>query len=300
MNALYDIAAPAKLNLFLHVVGRRADGCHLLQSALVLIDWCDTLHFELRSDGLLARHDLHTTLPVNDLCLRAARALQTASATHWGADISIAKQIPWGAGMGGGSSDAASTLLALNLLWQLNWPLSRLMSLGLSLGADVPFFLGGGHALAEGVGEKLTPLELSPCRFAVVKPPVHMLTQEVFQSPLLVPRPEAAIITGYLVNNFTAWWTSGASNGVVGGLFGVNDLQPIVQSCCPQVLDSANWLAQRFGNSRMTGSGSAVFARVGFEDSTVGPLTDVPPQSVGRVCCSLERHPLSGWTNQDA
>jgi 4-diphosphocytidyl-2-C-methyl-D-erythritol kinase len=266
MKQLYEVAAPAKLNLFLHVVGRRADGYHLLQSAMVLIDWCDTLHFERRSDGHLARHDLGASLPAEDLCLRAARALQAASTTHWGADISIDKQIPWGAGMGGGSSDAASTLLALNRLWQLHWPLSRLMSLGLSLGADVPFFLGcHPAALAEGIGEKLTPLALPSRTFAVVKPPVHLLTQEVFQSPLLVPRPEADIVTGYLVNNFTAWWVSSGVSAVVGDLFGTNDLEPVVQNRCPQVLESASWLAQRFGNSRMTGSGSAVFSMVGAE-----------------------------------
>jgi len=138
---LHDVAAPAKLNLFLHVVGRRADGYHLLQSLFVLIDWCDTLHFERRSDGRLTRHDLGPTLPADDLCLRAARLLQVESGSTLGADISIDKQVPWGAGMGGGSSDAASTLLALNHLWGLRWPFSRLLPLALALGADVPFFL---------------------------------------------------------------------------------------------------------------------------------------------------------------
>src|SRR5436190_2613734 len=146
MKALYDVAAPAKLNLFLHVVGRRADGYHLIQSAFVLIDWRDTLHLELRADGGLARHDLAAKLPDDDLCLRAAHLLQRESGTTLGADISIDKQVPWGAGMGGGSSDAASTLLALNRLWALNWPLSRLLTLGLALGADVPFFLAGHNA----------------------------------------------------------------------------------------------------------------------------------------------------------
>ena len=130
LKALYEVAAPAKLNLFLHVVGRRADGYHLLQSPFVLIDWADTLHFERRSDGRIARHDLGATLPADDLCLRAARALQAASGSALGADISIAKRVPWGAGMGGGSSDAASTLLALNRLWELDWPRERLMALG--------------------------------------------------------------------------------------------------------------------------------------------------------------------------
>jgi 4-diphosphocytidyl-2-C-methyl-D-erythritol kinase len=138
LTALYDVPAPAKLNLFLHIVGRRPDGYHLLQSLFVLIDWQDSLHFELRQDGALQRHDLGPALPADDLCLRAARALQSASGTHLGADISIDKQVPWGAGMGGGSSDAASTLLALNRLWGLRWPRQRLLDLGLTLGADVP------------------------------------------------------------------------------------------------------------------------------------------------------------------
>jgi 4-diphosphocytidyl-2-C-methyl-D-erythritol kinase len=297
MKALYDVAAPAKLNLFLHVVGRRADGYHLLQSAMVLIDWCDTLHFERRSDGRLARHDLHTALPADDLCLRAARALQAASASPWGADISINKQVPWGAGMGGGSSDAASTLLALNRLWQLRWPLSRLMTLGLSLGADVPFFLGGHNALAEGVGEVLTPLVLPPQLFAVVKPPDHVSTQAVFQSPLLVPRPEAAIVMGSIVNNVTAWSNSA---GPACDFFGANDLEPIVQASCPQVLDAAQWLAQRFGHSRMTGSGSAVFARVAGFDSSAVALADLPSQWLGRMCFSLQQHPLVGWADSNS
>ena len=127
VTAIHDVPAPAKLNLYLHVVGKRADGMHLLESLMVLIDWSDTLHFELRRDGRLARHDSLAALPADDLCLRAARALQAASGTRLGADITIDKRVPWGAGLGGGSSDAASTLLALNRLWQLDWPLDRLL-----------------------------------------------------------------------------------------------------------------------------------------------------------------------------
>ena len=154
LRSLLDVAAPAKLNLFLHVVGRRADGYHLLQSVFVLIDWCDTLHFERRADGRLARHDLGAALPDDDLCLRAARLLQAESGTRLGADISIEKHVPWGAGMGGGSSDAASTLLALNRLWGLNLPRERLAALGLKLGADVPFFIGGHNAFVEGIRQR--------------------------------------------------------------------------------------------------------------------------------------------------
>jgi 4-diphosphocytidyl-2-C-methyl-D-erythritol kinase len=159
LSALYDVPAPAKLNLFLHVIGRRADGYHLLQSVFVLIDWCDRLHFELRGDGVLARHDLGAALPADDLCLRAARSLQRqrhcARRRHFAGQAAAL-----GRGLGGGSSDAASTLLALNRLWRLNWPRARLSSLAASLGADVPFFVGGDNAFVEGIGDKLTPVAL--------------------------------------------------------------------------------------------------------------------------------------------
>src|SRR4051812_6764206 len=146
MRSLFDVPAPAKLNLFLHVLGRRDDGMHLLQSAFMLVDWCDTLHFDLRADGTLSREDLAAALPADDLVLRAARALQTASGTKSGAHIAIEKRIPAEAGMGGGSSDAASTLLALNRLWKLNLGRAQLAALGATIGADVPFFVGGHNA----------------------------------------------------------------------------------------------------------------------------------------------------------
>ena len=146
LQSLHNVLAPAKLNLFLHITGRRADGYHLLQSVFMLIDWCDTLHLDVKLDGTIQRIDLNTPLPANDLIVRAARALQSASGTTLGAEIRIDKQIPAQAGMGGGSSDAASTLLALNKLWGLNWPVSKLLPIGLALGADVPFFLYGHNA----------------------------------------------------------------------------------------------------------------------------------------------------------
>src|ERR1700744_6346275 len=138
VKAFFDLPAPAKLNLFLHVTGRRSDGYHLLQSVFILSDWADTLHLERRDDGLLRRHDLGPALPADDLSLRAARSLQEESGTAFGADISVLKSVPWGAGMGGGSSDAATVLLALNRLWQLDWPRARLLELAVPLGADVP------------------------------------------------------------------------------------------------------------------------------------------------------------------
>jgi 4-diphosphocytidyl-2-C-methyl-D-erythritol kinase len=287
LTALYDVSAPAKLNLFLHVIGRRPDGYHLLQSAFQLIDWADTLHFERRTDGSLNRHDLTASLPADDLCLRAARALQAASGTSLGADISIDKQVPWGAGMGGGSSDAASTLLALNRLWGLNWPLPRLLALGLTLGADVPFFLGGHNAWVEGIGEQLTPLTLPRQWLAVVKPLAGIETRAIFASSLLARNTEAVIVAGFLVK---------AGIDALANGFGRNDLQPIAEQQCTEVAQAAQLLQARFGNSRMTGSGSAVFARAGTQDSPMATLpADLPPGWVSRMCRSLDHHPLLGW-----
>ena len=286
LRALLDVAAPAKLNLFLHVVGRRPDGYHLLQSLFVLIDWCDTLHFELRTDGRLARHDLGEALPIDDLCLRAARRLQVESGTALGVDISIAKQLPSGAGMGGGSSDAASTLLALNRLWGLDWPRSRLLALGLTLGADVPFFVGGHNALVEGIGERLTPVSVPAQWLAVVKPPQSIATAALFASPLLVRNTEPAILESFA-----------AIAKLTAPDFGRNDLQAAAEAECAQVVQAASALHQRFGNSRMTGSGSAVFARAGTGDQpSAAMLSELAPGWTGRMCRSLSEHPLVGWS----
>ena len=299
-RALFDVPAPAKLNLFLHVVGRRADGFHLLQSVFVLIDWCDTLHFEGRTDGRLARHDLGAALPANDLCLRAARALQAESRTSLGVDISIAKQVPWGAGMGGGSSDAASTLLALNVLWDLHLPLQRLMALGLALGADIPFFLGGRNAFVEGIGERLTPLALPAQWLAVVKPLANVETGGIFQSPLLVRNTETVILEGLIASAregaaCEVAECDGDFEQILAG-FGRNDLQPPAQSICPEIGRAASLLETSFGNSRMTGSGSAVFARAGTDDQPVATMPAALEAGwVGRMCRSLALHPLAGW-----
>jgi 4-diphosphocytidyl-2-C-methyl-D-erythritol kinase len=291
LAALFDVPAPAKLNLFLHVVGRRADGMHLLQSVFVLLDWCDTLHFERRGDARLVRRDLGTALPVDDLCLRAAQALQAASGTTLGVDISIDKQLPWGAGLGGGSSDAATTLLALNRLWGLCWPRARLLALGATLGADVPFFIGGCSAFVEGVGERLTPLALPSQRYAVLKPAAGIATRDIFTSPALVRDTEPVILAG---SSADAVQLAGFCTG-----FGRNDLQPVAQDRCPEVQVVARWLEGRFGNSRMTGSGSAVFARVGTQDplGAAWPADMLPAGWVGRMCRSLDHHPLWGWAD---
>jgi 4-diphosphocytidyl-2-C-methyl-D-erythritol kinase len=302
--ALYEVPAPAKLNLFLHVVGRRPDGYHLLQSVFVLIDWCDLLHFECRSDGRLARHDLGAALPADDLCLRAARALQHASGCGLGVDIVLDKRVPWGAGLGGGSSDAATTLLALNRLWALHWPRDRLLSLAQTLGADVAFFVGGDNAFVEGIGERLTPLALAPQWLAVAKPAAAIATASIFGSPMLQRDSQPVIVMDFLARTQHGGDPrdpsgDGAGTGDAAGGFGRNDLQPVAERHCPEVTQALRWLAARFGNSRMTGSGSAVFARAGTGEQPVAtwPVDELPPDWVARMCRSLPGHPLRDWAD---
>ena len=289
LRALFDVPAPAKLNLFLHIVGRRADGYHLLQSVFVLIDWADTLHFERRSDGRLQRHDLGAALPAEDLTLAAARLLQAQSGCALGADISIEKRVPWAAGLGGGSSDAASTLLALNRLWGLGWPRDKLIELAAQIGADVPFFIGGNNAFVEGIGEQLTPIAVPRQWLAVLKPATGLSTQDIFTHPALVRDTPAAILSGFLAD--------AAKPGFWSEAVGRNDLQPPAEDRCPEVAQAAEWLTRHFGNSRMTGSGSAVFARNGMLDQPLvtWPAETLPPGWVGRMCRSLDQHPLWGW-----
>lgn len=275
MNALYDIAAPAKLNLFLHITGRRADGYHLLQSAFMLIDWHDSLHFELRRDGQLSREDLGPALPADDLTLRAARALQQASGTTLGAHIGVLKRVPSQAGMGGGSSDAASCLLALNRLWKLNFDLAQLSRIGLALGADVPFFLGGRNAWVEGIGESLQPITLPPARFLVVKPSQGLETAKIFASPLLKRDTPSAILLGFAADPYG---------------FGHNDLQPVAQALCEDVKKTIEWFKTSEKHGRMTGSGSAVFA-----PWQQAEYPAAPEDWQVRLCSNLDVHPLAGW-----
>lgn len=283
MQSLYDIPAPAKLNLFLHITGRRADGYHLLQSVFMLIDWADTLHFERREGGRISREDLLTPLPPEDLIVRAARALQAASGTTQGAHIGIEKRLPAQAGMGGGSSDAASTLLALNRLWQLNLSLEQLCAIGLQLGADVPFFLRGQNAWVEGIGESITPVALPRRQVLVVKPQAGLETRAIFSDPGLRRDSIPATISGFAADP-QAFLNEAC-----------NDLQPVAQRLCPGVTQALDWLASLGLDGRMTGSGSAVFA-------WAPPNMRVPkaPDTMqARLCSSLETHPLSGWATSE-
>ena len=280
MKALFDVPAPAKLHLFLHVIGRRADGYPLLQSVFMLIDWCDTLHFERRDDGRIVRHDLSAPLPADDLITRAAALLQHATGARSGADISIDKRIPAQAGMGGGSSDAASTLLALNRLWDLNLPLQELEQLGLQLGADVPFFLRGRNAWVEGVGEQITPIDLPPARFCVIKPSAGVETAGIFRHPQLERSTKPATIAVFAADPYG---------------FGHNDLQPVAKMLCPEVSQALDLLETHGLQARMTGSGSAVFAHCHPGKAAI----QVPDQWIVRECSNMEVHPLQGWATSD-
>ena len=284
MKAIYDVPAPAKLNLFLHITGRRSDGYHLIQSVFMLIDWCDTLHFELQHDGQITRADINPTdsnfLPVEDLTVRAAKALQKACGTTLGARISLEKRIPSQAGMGGGSSDAASCLLALQRLWGVKLPHRELLAIALSLGADVPFFLFGGNAWAEGVGEMMTSINLPAADFLVVKPPMGVSTPSIFTSLALKRDTETATIVSFTANSNSRLFE-----------FGHNDLQPVAQEFCPQISQSLDWLTRKQLKGRMTGSGSATFAHLTHEVN----MTDHPDGFIVRKCSNLQTHPLAGW-----
>lgn len=280
MTVLLDVPAPAKLNLFLHIIGRRNDGYHLLQSVFMLIDWCDTLDFELRSESRISREDLTVALPTDDLIVRAARLLQSHTGSTQGAHIRVRKFIPAQAGMGGGSSDAASTLLALNRLWALGLDRAALATIGLQLGADVPFFIHGHNAWVEGVGEQITPVTLPPARFVVVKPPTGLETARIFSDSALKRDSEPATIYGFAANEFG---------------FGQNNLQAVAQRLSPDVNQALAWLSSKGLRPRMTGSGSAVFAHLPHEVD----FSDAPAAFEVRVCSNVAVHPLRGWASDN-
>ncbi len=301
MTSLTGLPAPAKLNVFLRVVGRRQDGYHLLQSLFVLLDWQDTLHLERRADGLVRRRDSGVALPEQDLCVRAARILQEHSGCRWGVDISIEKRIPMGAGMGGGSSDAATVLLALNRLWELGCTRAQLAELGVRLGADVPFFIGGANAIVQGIGEELHPVALRPRRYLVVKPPVEVLTRTIFADPSLKRDSKPATLEGFLADPSVLDRLLD-SQPAHGGYEIGNDLQGVAVRHAAPVGHALEWLESRWGNSLMTGSGSAVFARETDANARLmaaaerpGDPEGLPDGWVGRWCRSLPEHPLADW-----
>jgi 4-diphosphocytidyl-2-C-methyl-D-erythritol kinase len=269
--------APAKLNLFLHVVGRRPDGYHLLQTVFRLLDFYDEIDLEVRNDGVIRLITPLENVPAEqDLCVRAARLLQNESGTQLGVDIAVHKLIPMGGGLGGGSSDAATMLMALNELWCLNWESSRLQALGLQLGADVPVFILGENAFAEGVGEQLTALSLPQAWYLVIVPPVHVSTAEIFSNKELTRNTIPITIPPFSI------WD------------GHNDLEPVVCGLYPEVFRSLEWL-KRLENTKITamsGSGACVFSEFATESEANAALVRLPADMRGFVARGLGRHPL--------
>ncbi|MBZ1349609.1 4-(cytidine 5'-diphospho)-2-C-methyl-D-erythritol kinase [Alcaligenaceae bacterium LF4-65] len=311
---LYDLVAPAKLNLFLHVVGRRSDGYHLIQTVFRLIDLADLLDIDTRSDGQIVREtDMLGVAHDDDLVVRAAKALQQYTGTKLGAQIRLRKHIPSGAGLGGGSSDAATVLIALNRLWRTGLSRQALMQLGLSLGADVPVFIYGQNAFAEGIGEKLTTVELPEQAYLVVQPAQHVPTQGIFQDPDLTRNTDPVKIL-----DFSGRQIAGCESTADLG-FGRNDLQPVVLKRYPVVQQALDWLNKaEFSvggfEARMTGSGACLF--INFPDATQAELArqkllakissdfsdtataDMfnPIQSI-LLCKGLNVHPLQDWVD---
>jgi 4-diphosphocytidyl-2-C-methyl-D-erythritol kinase len=281
--------APAKLNLFLHVIGRRPDGYHLLQTLFRFIDLQDILHFSLREDGEIRRTNAVEGVPeAQDLCVRAARLLQSETGCAAGADIMIEKHIPMGGGLGGGSSDAATTLIALNRLWSLGLTRTRLMQLGLRLGADVPVFIFGENAFAEGVGERLQAFPLPDAWYLVLFPPVQVPTAQIFAHPELT-RNAVSITMRAL-----------SERQLCDERQFRNDLQPVVCGLYPEVaryIASLNNLrvGNDFGKVMMTGSGACVFAEFGNRKQAETVMKQLPHGMRGVVAQGLARHPLHDW-----
>lgn len=275
--SLHTFPAPAKLNLFLHVIGRREDGYHMLQTVFRFIDYSDQLSFRLRPDSVIKLHTPIAGVPEEkDLCVRAATLLQRTAGTTQGVDIFLHKQIPMGGGLGGGSSDAATTLLALNHLWRADLSRMRLLELGLQLGADVPVFIFGQSAFAEGVGEKLSPIELPPAWYLVLVPPAQVSTAEIFASKELTRNTIPIKIPP-----FSVWQ-------------GHNDLETVVCRSYPEVARCLEWL-KRLENTTiaaMSGSGACVFAEFATEPAAQAALETIPKDMQGFVAKGLNYHPI--------
>jgi 4-diphosphocytidyl-2-C-methyl-D-erythritol kinase len=267
--------APAKLNLFLHITGRRADGYHLLQSAFQLLDWGDTVHLRLREDGAIHRvNPLPGIAAADDLTVRAALALQDATGARWGADIAIDKRIPQGGGLGGGSSDAATVLVALNQLWGTRLDEDRLADMGLRLGADVPVFVRGCSAWAEGIGECLTPLALPQCWYVIVDPGVKVPTADLFRAADLTRDAPHLTISRF-----------------VSGAVTRNVFEPVVRERFPQVAHALDWLGARAA-ARMSGSGGCVFAQVASAEAGRAIIADCPRPWRGFLARGVARSAL--------
>jgi 4-diphosphocytidyl-2-C-methyl-D-erythritol kinase len=274
--------APAKLNLFLHVVGRRPDGYHLLQTLFRFIDLHDTLHFSLREDGVVRRTQAVEGVPEeHDLCVRAARLLQSETGCGLGVDITLEKCIPMGGGLGGGSSDAATTLIALNRLWSLGLSRARLMQLGLQLGADVPVFVFGENAFAEGVGEELQAYPLPEAWYVVLFPPVHVPTARIFAHPELTRDTVSLTMRALSERQFRERQLH-------------NDLQPLVCDLYPEVALYIAWL-EKYSKAMMTGSGACVFAEFAGRSQAEAVMKQLPHGMQGVVAQGLARHPLHDW-----
>lgn len=275
--AEHRLMAPAKINLFLHIVGRRPDGYHLLQTAFRMLDWGDDIVLRRRDDGAIVRTSEVPGVPAEaDLVVRAARALQAASGSRFGADIGVLKRIPMGGGLGGGSSDAATVLLGLNRLWGCGLSRAQLQALGLRLGADVPFFVFGETAFAEGVGEELQPLSVPPAWYVLVAPAASVPTVEIFSEPGLT-RDSKPII----MHDFAARTTR-------------NDMQAVVCNRFPVVAASLEWLS-RYGDARMSGSGACVFASFGSREAAMQVVAEAPEGWRVWMAEGLDEHPLRAW-----
>lgn len=281
-SALLGLPAPAKLNLFLHVTGRREDGKHLLESIFELIDLHDTIDlYSLDQDIVERTGDVIGSIEA-DLCMRAARLIKDLYGIHQGVRIHVTKRIPAGAGMGGGSSDAATTLIGLNRLFKLNLSRTQLMQLGEQLGADVPFFIFGQTGFVEGIGEQITPIEIPSARYSIIWPGIGISTAHIFNDPHLTRNTKSIKILVF----------SGAVRKAWPELIGHNDLQAVATKLEPRLKTSLEMLAT-CNSARMTGSGSAVFGLI--PESTKYQLPDLPEQWIGFTVKSLSKHPLYQW-----
>lgn len=305
MTTLYDVPAPAKINLFLHVTGRRRDGYHQLQTVFRFIGLYDYLDFERRSDGVIYREGtaVQGLAADDDLVVRAARALQAATGTRYGASIHYRKTIPAGGGLGGGSSNAASTLIALNRLWRTGLSRRQLQEIGASLGADVPVFIFGDAAFAQGTGDQLQALSLPEAAYVVIQPYASISTGQVFSAPDLTRNSKPVTITV-----FTDWLhaNAGKSAGTTPRYFGRNNLEPIALQLDAGLAKTSRWLVSQGINARMTGSGSCFFVECSSLHQAlahqqeilvkINRYTDAVVKQVW-ACPGLHEHPLKCWVN---